>query len=100
MVGVDRPAPVRQRALGIAGRGPHLAPDLKEHATSDRLLGATIVGDGAGDAIQTAVLAIRAGMTTDELAATVHPYLTIAEGLKLAAQTFTRDVDQLSCCAP
>jgi mercuric reductase len=25
--------------------------------------------------------------------------LTMAEGLKLAAQTFTRDVAKLSCCA-
>jgi mercuric reductase len=39
-------------------------------------------------------------MTTAELAATVHPDLTMAEGLKLAAQAFTRDVDRLSCCAP
>ncbi len=28
-----------------------------------------------------------------------HPYLTMAEGLKLAALTFTRDVKHLSCCA-
>ena len=73
---------------------------LVADATSGRLLGATMVADGAGDAIQAAVLAIRAGMTTAELAATVHPYLTMAEGLKLAAQAFTRDVDRLSCCAP
>jgi mercuric reductase len=64
-----------------------------------RLLGASVLADGAGDVIQTAVLAIRHGITTAELAATFHPYLTMAEGLKLAAQTFTRDVDKLSCCA-
>jgi hypothetical protein len=34
-----------------------------------------------------------------ELAATFHPYLTMAESLKLAAQGFTRDVARLSCCA-
>lgn len=72
---------------------------LVADAATNRLLGATIVGDAAGEAIQTAVLAIRAGMTTDELAATFHPYLTMAEGLKLAAQTFDRDVHKLSCCA-
>lgn len=44
-------------------------------------------------------LAIRSGMTTTELAATFHPYPTMAEGLKLAAQTFDRDVHKLSCCA-
>jgi mercuric reductase len=57
------------------------------------------VGEGAGDVIQSAVLAIRHGITTTELAATFHPYLTMVEGLKLAAQTFSRDVAKLSCCA-
>jgi len=66
---------------------------------SGRLLGATVAADGAGDVIQAAVLAIRAGLTTGELAGTFHPYLTMAEALKLAAQTFTRDVERLSCCA-
>jgi mercuric reductase len=64
-----------------------------------RLLGASVLADGAGDVIQAAVLAIRHGITTAELAATFHPYLTMVEALKLAAQTFTRDVEKLSCCA-
>jgi mercuric reductase len=38
-------------------------------------------------------------MTVDELGATVFPYLTTVEGLKLAAQTFGKDVTMLSCCA-
>jgi len=28
-----------------------------------------------------------------------HPYLTLGEGIKLAAQSFDKDVKQLSCCA-
>jgi mercuric reductase len=64
-----------------------------------RLLGASIVADGAGEVIQSAVLAIKAGMTIDELTGTWAPYLTMAEGLKLAAQAFGRDVAKLSCCA-
>ena len=72
---------------------------LVADAPSGRLLGASMLADGAGDAIQAAVLAIRHGITVDELAATFHPYLTMAEGLKLAAQTFDRDVAKLSCCA-
>ncbi len=39
------------------------------------------------------------GMTVAELAGQMFPYLTMVEGLKLCAQTFTRDVKQLSCCA-
>ncbi|HWC26753.1 MAG TPA: FAD-dependent oxidoreductase, partial [Solirubrobacteraceae bacterium] len=64
-----------------------------------RLLGASILADGAPDAIQAAVLAIDQGMTVGELASTWAPYLAMAEGLKLAAQTFDRDVAGLSCCA-
>jgi len=30
---------------------------------------------------------------------TLAPYLTMAEGLKLAALTFNQDVSKLSCCA-
>ena len=53
----------------------------------------------AGEIIQTAALAIRARMTVGELGDQLFPYLTMVEGLKLAAQTFTKDVTQLSCCA-
>ena len=34
-----------------------------------------------------------------DLADQLFPYLTMVEALKLAAQTFTKDVKQLSCCA-
>ncbi|HET9123424.1 MAG TPA: mercury(II) reductase, partial [Solirubrobacteraceae bacterium] len=72
---------------------------LVAEADTGRLLGASIIADSAGEVIQSAVLAIKAGMTTEELASTWAPYLTMAEGLKLAAQTFGRDVAKLSCCA-
>jgi mercuric reductase len=38
-------------------------------------------------------------MTVGELADLLFPYLTMVEGLKLAAQTFARDARELSCCA-
>ncbi len=63
------------------------------------LLGAHILADGAGDVIQAAVMAIKYRATIDEIAETYHPYLTMAEALKLAAQTFGKDVKTLSCCA-
>lgn len=63
------------------------------------ILGATAVADGAGDMIQAAIYAIRFGLTTEQVAATWAPYLTFAEAFRLAAQTFTRDVTKLSCCA-
>jgi mercuric reductase len=72
---------------------------LVADAATGALLGASVVGEGAGDVIQSAVLAIRHQITAADLAATFHPYLTMAESLKLAAQGFTRDVARLSCCA-
>ena len=68
-------------------------------AGGGRLLGVQAVAPDAGELIQTAAIAIRARMTVHELADPLFPYLTMVEGLKLAAQTFTKDVSQLSCCA-
>ncbi len=72
---------------------------LVANASSGRLIGVQAVAPEAGELIQTAVLAIRARMTVQELADQLFPYLTMVEGLKLAAQTFSKDVTQLSCCA-
>src|SRR5713226_4637799 len=68
-------------------------------AGTGKILGASMVADGAGDVIQSVVLAIQFGLTTDDVANTWAPYLTFAEAFKLASQTFKRDVSKLSCCA-
>ena len=91
--------PLRAVPRALVNRDTRGLVKLVAEAGSGRLLGATLLADGAGDVISAAVLAIRHGITTAELAATLHPYLTMAESLKLAAQTFTRDVGRLSCCA-
>jgi mercuric reductase len=72
---------------------------LVAEADGGRVVGASILAAGAPDVIQSAVLAIERQMTVDELSRTWAPYLAMAEGLKLAAQTFERDVAKLSCCA-
>ncbi|MBI2833725.1 MAG: sigma-70 family RNA polymerase sigma factor [Acidobacteria bacterium] len=61
----------------------------------NRLVGAHILGTEAGEMIQEPTLAITHGIKVDDLAAAFHPYLTLAEGIKLAAQTFTKDVKKL-----
>jgi mercuric reductase len=72
---------------------------LVAEAGSNRLIGVQAVAANAGELIQTAALAVHHRMTVDELAERLFPYLTMVEGLKLAAQTFSKDVRQLSCCA-
>ena len=66
---------------------------------SGRLLGVQAVAAEAGELIQTAVMALRAGMTVQAIGDELFPYLTMVEGLRLCAQTFTKDITQLSCCA-
>ena len=66
---------------------------------TDRLLGAHVLAPEAGEIIQTAVLALRFGLTTKQLRETMFPYLTNVEGFKLAVLALEKDVSLLSCCA-
>lgn len=68
-------------------------------ARTGELLGVQAVAAEAGELIQAAALAIHHRMAVTDLGRQLFPYLTMVEGLKLCAQTFTRDVKQLSCCA-
>ncbi|WP_036841583.1 mercury(II) reductase [Pontibacillus marinus] len=64
-----------------------------------KVLGVHIVSENAGDVIYAATLAVKFGLTVEDLKDSLAPYLTMAEGLKLAALTFDKDVSKLSCCA-
>ncbi|HEY66461.1 MAG TPA: mercury(II) reductase [Caldilineae bacterium] len=83
----------------LAARDTRGLIKLVADRTTDRLLGAHVLAVEAGEVIQTAVLALKAGYTTRDLATMMFPYLTMVEGLKLAAQAFEKDVAKLSCCA-
>ncbi len=72
---------------------------LVADARTDRLLGGQIAAPEGADTIQTLAMALKFDMTTKALGHTLFPYLTTVEGLKLAAQTFDKDVTKLSCCA-
>lgn len=71
---------------------------VAEEATG-KLLGVHILAAEAGEVIQAATIALRFGLRVEDLVETFCPYLTMAEGLKLAALTFKKDVARLSCCA-
>ncbi len=84
------------RALAT-GRTTGIARLTVDHRT-DRLVGAQMVGPHAGDAIHELVVAIRAGLTVDELIDTVHAFPTYSEAFKTAALAFRRDVSVMACC--
>ena len=83
----------------LAARDTRGLIKLVADADNGRLLGAHILAPEGADSIQTAALAIRHGLTVEDLADTIFPYLTTVEGLKLAALSFGKDVAKLSCCA-
>ncbi len=72
---------------------------LVAEKNTGKLLGAQILAAEGGEIIQTVALALHNKMTIPSLAEQLFPYLTMVEGLKLCAQTFSKDVGQLSCCA-
>ena len=91
--------PLEHVPRALAARDTRGLIKLVADKDTDRLLGAHMLAPEAGDSIQAAAVAIKCGMTARGLGSTIFPYLTMVEGLKLAAQTFERDVTKLSCCA-
>jgi len=83
----------------LVNREPHGLVKLVADAQTDQVLGVHLLAENAGDVIHAATLAVKFHLTVQDLAQTFAPYLTMAEGLKLAAQTFSSDVTKLSCCA-
>jgi len=91
--------PLTHVARALAARDTRGLIKLVADRATGRIVGAHAVAAEAGELIQTAVLAVKHGLTINDLAGTLFPYLTMVEGLKLAAQTFDKDVSKLSCCA-
>ena len=83
----------------LAARDTRGLIKLVADAGSDKLIGAHVLAPEGADSIQTAVMAIRSGLTVRDIAETIFPYLTTVEGLKLAALAFDKEVAKLSCCA-
>jgi mercuric reductase len=94
-----RVLPLEYVPRALVNRDTHGLIKLVAEQGTGRLLGAHVIAEGAGDVIATAVYALANQMTVHQMADLWCPYLTMAEGIKLAAQTFTRDVSKLSCCA-
>ncbi|MGC9370401.1 MAG: mercury(II) reductase [Paracoccaceae bacterium] len=83
----------------LAARDTRGLIKLVADRATDRLLGGVIMAPEGADSVQTLAMALKFEVTTKALGETIFPYLTTVEGLKLAAQTFDKDVEKLSCCA-
>jgi len=94
-----RVLPLTQIPRAIVNRDTRGVAKIVAERASGRVLGVHLLAEGAGDAILAAVYALEGGFTVEQLATAWTPYLTMAEAIKLTAQSFTREVGALSCCA-
>jgi mercuric reductase len=65
----------------------------------ERVLGVHMIGEGAGEVIAEAAMALHFKATLNDFIELIHVYPTMSEALKIGAQAFSRDVSKLSCCA-
>jgi len=72
---------------------------LIRNKENDKLIGARIVASEGSELLMEISIAIKYGITVNEIKGMFHPYLTLSEGIKLAAISFDKDVKKLSCCA-
>ena len=66
---------------------------------NDMLVGARIVSPEGSELLMEVTMAIKFGIKVSKIRDMLHPYLTLSEGIKLAAITFDKSVSSLSCCA-
>lgn len=91
--------PLEYVPKALAARDTRGLIKLVVEAGTNKLLGGHVVAAEGGEIIQSVTLAIKFGIGLGDLRDTLFPYLTLGEGIKLAAQTFEKDVARLSCCA-
>jgi mercuric reductase len=82
----------------VIGQTDGVVKMIAERSTG-RLLGVHLVCHRGAEMINEAALALQMKATVNDLAATMHVYPSIGEGLRLCAQGFSRDISRLSCCA-
>ena len=63
-----------------------------------QILGVHILAPHAADIIHEGVFAVKFKLTIDDVIDTVHIFPTLSESIKLAAQSFYKDVSKMSCC--
>ncbi len=68
------------------------------HPRSSKVLGVHIVAPNAAELVHAGVFAVKYGLTVDDVIDTLFVFPTLSEGIKRAAQAFTRDVTRMACC--
>ena len=65
---------------------------------TEKVVGVHVLSPNAAEIIMEGAYAVKHGLTYRDIIDSTHVFPTIAEGIKLAAQSFIRDVSKMSCC--
>ncbi|MEO9309289.1 MAG: mercury(II) reductase [Nitrososphaera sp.] len=66
--------------------------------STQKILGVHIISSMAADIIHEATIAVKQGLTVDDIVDTTHVFPTMSESIKLVATSFKKDLKRLSCC--
>lgn len=68
------------------------------HHETGRVMGVHVLAPCASEMIHEATLAVKLGLTVDDLIDTIHVFPSYSEAIKMAAQAFRRDISTMACC--
>ncbi|WP_067975952.1 mercury(II) reductase [Mycolicibacter icosiumassiliensis] len=94
-----RIVPLHYVARALVNRDTRGFVKVVAAADTGRILGITAVAKDAGELAAAGVYILQGRMTVQQVANSWAPYLTMAEAIKIACQSYTTDISKLSCCA-
>lgn len=68
------------------------------HPQTNVIMGVHILAPNAGDLIAQAMVLIKNKNTIDDIEEMLPVFPTLSEAIKLAAMSFTKDIEKISCC--
>lgn len=68
------------------------------HHETKKVMGVHILSPAASEMIHEATLAVKFGLTVDDIIDTVHVFPAFSEAIKIVSQAFNRDISTMSCC--
>ncbi len=67
-------------------------------ADDHKILGIQVISPMATEIIMEGAYILRNNMSIEDLVSMTHIFPTISEGIKIAAQSYSRDISKMSCC--
>ncbi len=93
-----RTIPLGRIPRALAAKDTRGLLKMVAHHETGQVVGVHILAPNASEMIHEAVLAVKHGLSVDDLIDTVHVFPTYSEAIKIAAQAFRRDITTMSCC--